>query len=116
MLPINLKITQIFVVFLGKAGNKRSKMDEEEEDDLTADMEDPVSENSISEVKVTAANAGRPDMTPQKGGGTFMDVDEASMDTKDEKDKDLKDKDDVEDNVTEQTHHIIVPSYRYYRL
>ena len=91
-------------------------MDEEEEDDLTADMEDPVSENSISEVKVTAANAGRPDMTPQKGGGTFMDVDEASMDTKDEKDKDLKDKDDVEDNVTEQTHHIIVPSYRYYRL
>ena len=40
-----------------------------------------------------------------------MDVDEASMDTKDEKDKE-KDKDDVEDNVTEQTHHIIVPSYR----
>jgi len=94
----------------GKANNKRSKMDEEEEDDLTADMEDPISENSISEVKVTAANAGRPDMQPQKGGGTFMDVDEASMDTKDEKDKE-KDKDDVEDNVTEQTHHIIVPSY-----
>ena len=39
-----------------------------------------------------------------------MDIDEASMDKDDkEKDKD-KDKDD-EDNVTEQTHHIIVPSY-----
>merc|ERR1712110_238599 len=79
-------------------------MDDEEEEDLTADMEDPVSENSIAEVKVTPANAGRPDMQPQKGGGTYMDIDEASMD------KDDKDKDD-EDNVTEQTHHIIVPSY-----
>ena len=93
----------------GKGGNKRSKMDEEEEEDLTADMEDPPSENSINEVKVTPANAGRPDMQPQKGGGSYMDIDEASMD-KDEKDKD-KEKEDVEDNVTEQTHHIIVPSY-----
>ena len=93
----------------GKGGNKRSKMDEEEEEDLTADMEDPASENSINEVKVTPANAGRPDMQPQRGGGTYMDIDEASMD-KDEKDKD-KEKEDVEDNVTEQTHHIIVPSY-----
>ena len=93
----------------GKGGNKRSKMDEEEEEDLTADMEDPPSENSINEVKVTPANAGRPDMQPQKGGGTYMDIDEASMD-KDDKDKD-KEKEDVEDNVTEQTHHIIVPSY-----
>ena len=55
----------------GKANNKRSKMDDEEEEDLTADMEDPVSENSIAEVKVTPANAGRPDMQPQKGGGKF---------------------------------------------
>ena len=93
----------------GKGGNKRSKMDEEEEEDLTADMEDPPSENSINEVKVPPANAGRPDMQPQKGGGTYMDIDEASMD-KDDKDKD-KEKEDVEDNVTEQTHHIIVPSY-----
>merc|ERR1711963_917264 len=48
-------------------------------------------------------------MQLQKGGGTYMDIDEASMD-KDDKDKD-KEKEDVEDNVTEQTHHIIVPSY-----
>ncbi len=78
-------------------------------------MEDPTPENTISEVKITAANAGRPDLQPSKGGATLMDVDEADVDSvKKEaketgKDSDKGDKD--EDNVTEQTHHIIVPSY-----
>ena len=43
-------------------------MDEEEleQEDLTAEMEDPTTENTISEVKVTPANVGRPDMQSQK--------------------------------------------------
>ena len=62
-------------------------------------------------------------MQPQRGGATYMDVDEAA------EDKESDDKgaaggvdgktdaasgkaDDGDDNVTEQTHHIIVPSYR----
>ena len=36
------------------------------EDDLTADMDDPAPENPVSEVKLTAANAGRADMQPSK--------------------------------------------------
>ena len=43
-------------------------MDEEEldQEDLTAELEDPTSENTISEVKVTPVNVGRPDMQSQK--------------------------------------------------
>jgi hypothetical protein len=43
-------------------------MDEEEldQEDLTAEMEDPTTENTISEVKVTPANVARPDMQSQK--------------------------------------------------
>jgi SWI/SNF related-matrix-associated actin-dependent regulator of chromatin subfamily C len=85
-------------------------MDEEEEEDLTADMDDPTPENSITEVNVTPANVSRPDMQAQKGGSTIMDADEADVE-KDEKTEKDKDKEDMEDIVTEQTHHIIVPSY-----
>ena len=94
-----------------KKGSKKTKMDEDDEEDLTAEMDDPTSENSITEVKLTPANIARPDMQPSRGGSTLMDMDE-TMDSKEDKDeKGEKDKDDVEDNVTEQTHHIIVPSY-----
>lgn len=91
----------------GKA--KKTKVDEEDDEDLTAEMEDPAPENSIMEVKVTQVNAGRPDMQPQRGGGTYMDLDEADLEK--EEGKEQQDKDDMDDNVTEQTHHIIVPSY-----
>ncbi len=90
--------------------------EEEEEEDLTADMEDPPPENNISEVKYTAANAGRADMQVSKpGGSTLMDLDEASESQEAGGAGDAvtgQDKDENEDNVTEQTHHIIVPSYR----
>ena len=63
-----------------KANNKKSKMDEEDvEEDLTGEMDDPTPENSINEVKVTPANTGRPDMQPQRGAGTYMDLDEADL-------------------------------------
>ena len=41
---------------------------DDDDDDLTADMDDPAPENPISEVKLTAANAGRADMQPSKPG------------------------------------------------
>lgn len=94
-----------------KKGSKKTKMDDEDEEDLTAEMDDPTSENSITEVKVTPANVARPDMQPTRGGGTYMDMDETMDSKEDKEEKGEKDKDDVEDNVTEQTHHIIVPSY-----
>lgn len=91
--------------------------EEEDEDDLTADLDDPTPENSINEVKYTAANAGRNDMQPGRpGGSTIMDVDEAQEsqegDTADTADTAGGLEPKEEDNVTEQTHHIIVPSYR----
>ena len=98
-------------------------MEEEEEDDLTADMEDPTPENSITEVKVTPANAGKADMQPSKGGSIYMDADEANVEGDDSKSESgalsatsgeksgTGNKEDTDDNVTEQTHHIIVPSY-----
>jgi SWI/SNF related-matrix-associated actin-dependent regulator of chromatin subfamily C len=84
--------------------------EEEEEEDLTADMDNPSPENSITEVKVSPMNMARPDMQPQRGGGTYMDVDEADIEKQERTEKD-KEKDDTDDIVTEQTHHIIVPSY-----
>jgi hypothetical protein len=41
-------------------------MDDDDEDDLTADMEDPTPENSISEVKVTPMNSSKADMQPSR--------------------------------------------------
>jgi len=92
-----------------KGGSKSKKSradDDDEDDDLTADMSDPAPENNISEVKQNPMNMGKSDMQPGKGG-TYMDVGgsggDGSGDEGEEKEND--------DNVTEQTHHIIVPSY-----
>merc|ERR1719273_2756074 len=91
----------------GSSKSKKSKNDDDDEDDLTADMDDPTPENSISEVKQNMMNAGKSEMKPGQGG-TYMDMEEGaegagSGDEEGEKEGD--------DNVTEQTHHIIVPSY-----
>lgn len=93
----------------GKVGgkSKKTRIDDEDEEDLTAEMDDPTPENSITEIKMTPANLARPDMQPQRGGGTYMDLDEADL----EKDPNDKIEDNNDENVTEQTHHIIVPSY-----
>jgi len=83
----------------GGSKSKKSKAEEDDEDDLTADMEDPPAENAITEVKT--------EMQPNKGS-TYMDIDENG---EGEGDEDGEDAEKSEDNVTEQTHHIIVPSY-----
>lgn len=104
-----------------KGKSKKPKFDEDDDDDLTNDMEDPTPENSITEVKISPANISKPEMQASKGGSTYMDMDESQMgDDKDENSQDgatsgvgqpTSHKEDSDDNVTEQTHHIIVPSY-----
>merc|ERR1712156_998932 len=100
----------------GKNKAKKSRTDDDDEEDPTDGMEDPTPENSITEVKVTPNNAGKADMQPQKGPGTYMDMDEAEVganekdDGEEGKQTEVKGE-DGDDNVTEQTHHIIVPSY-----
>lgn len=108
----------------------------DDDEDLTRDMEDPTPEPNITEVTkppatpLTAASPATPqsskqrdtDMLPIKGG-TVTDLDEDMERTGGEDSQTGKtsdnsntqefppNKDDLEDNVTEQTHHIIVPSY-----
>merc|ERR1712018_144638 len=100
----------------GKNKAKKSRTDDDDEEDPTEGMEDPTPENSITEVKVTPNNVGKADMQPQKGPGTYMDMDEAEVganekdDGEEGKQTEVKGE-DGDDNVTEQTHHIIVPSY-----
>lgn len=98
-------------------------------------MDDPQPEPNITEVQkqplqnLTAASPATPsnkhrdtDMMPIKGG-TVTDLDEDMERTGNDDSQTAKtsensntqefppNKDDLEDNVTEQTHHIIVPSY-----
>jgi len=87
-----------------KTKKAKNEEEEEEEEDLTAELENPVPENNISEVKT--------DMQPAKGS-TYMDIDEngAEEGEKETPEEAEEGNEKTEDNVTEQTHHIIVPSY-----
>jgi len=89
----------------GGSKSKKSRNEDEDEDDLTAEMSDPPAENNITEVKQNPLNMGKSDMQPGKGG-TYMDLGGSG----DGSDGEGDEKEDA-DNVTEQTHHIIVPSY-----
>ena len=96
-------------VFFRSAKSKKSRNEDEDDEDLTADMDDPEPANNITEVKTTINNIGKSEMQPTKGS-TYMDVDEGGN-NEDGVGGDDEDKEDNEDTVTEQTHHIIVPSY-----
>ncbi|CAD7093415.1 unnamed protein product [Hermetia illucens] len=113
---------------------KKSRSGEgDDEEDLTRDMEDPPSEPNITEVtKLTtgqstaspapATNSKHRDneLMPLKGG-TVTDLDEDMERTAEDSQtgktsdnsntQEFQPKEDMEDNVTEQTHHIVVPSY-----
>ena len=89
----------------GGSKSKKSRNDDDEEDDLTEGMSDPPPENSITEVKQNPMNMGKSDMKPGQGG-TYMDLGGSH----DGSDVEGEEKEEG-DNVTEQTHHIIVPSY-----
>ncbi|XP_070137699.1 SWI/SNF complex subunit SMARCC2 isoform X2 [Drosophila bipectinata] len=124
--------------------HKKSRNDDEDED-LTRDLDDPPAEPNVQEVhkantalQSTASPApggksrGDNDMMPIKGG-TMTDLDDEmtggsaaqamstgdgdnsqtgkTSDNSNTQEFSSSAKEDMEDNVTEQTHHIIVPSY-----
>ncbi|KAK7586055.1 hypothetical protein V9T40_003931 [Parthenolecanium corni] len=105
--------------------------DDSSMDDLTKDLEEPVPEPNIQEVPVTKLAGGQSssssskkdnDLQPLKSG-TLADLDEEMDRTEDSNqtgkvpgsestNAETPSKDEgPEDNVTEQTHHIIIPSY-----
>ncbi|XP_022219357.2 SWI/SNF complex subunit SMARCC2 isoform X2 [Drosophila obscura] len=124
--------------------HKKTRNDEEDED-LTRDLDDPPAEPNVQEVhKASTAlqstsspapgskSRGDNDMMPIKGG-TMTDLDDEmtggsaaqalstgdgdnsqtgkTSDNSNTQEFSSSAKEDMEDNVTEQTHHIIVPSY-----
>ncbi|XP_042305947.1 SWI/SNF complex subunit SMARCC2 isoform X4 [Sceloporus undulatus] len=97
---------------------------EEEQEDLTKDMDEPSPVPNVEEVTLPkTVNTKKDSESAPVKGGTMTDLDEPedeSMETacKDEeennagnKGEQTKNPDLHEDNVTEQTHHIIIPSY-----
>ncbi|XP_013924714.1 PREDICTED: SWI/SNF complex subunit SMARCC1 [Thamnophis sirtalis] len=102
-------------------GKRRGQKEEEEQDDLTKDMEDPTPVPNVEEVALPKNVNPKKDSenTPVKGG-TVADLDEQDEETmtagaKEDEDPNKGDQgrslDTGEDNVTEQTNHIIIPSY-----
>ncbi|CAH1131485.1 unnamed protein product [Ceutorhynchus assimilis] len=105
------------------AAMQGKKSNREDEEDLTKDMEDPVPEPNIIEVNPSSSNgqtANKKDheLQPLKGGA-ITELDEPE-DKTEENSQSQSEKateasttqdDGQEDNVTEQTHHIIIPSY-----
>ncbi|XP_064408578.1 SWI/SNF complex subunit SMARCC2 isoform X5 [Latimeria chalumnae] len=97
---------------------------EEEQEDLTKDMDEPSPVPNVEEVTLPKNVSTKKDSesAPVKGG-TMTDLDEQEDENpeaagKDEeegvtgtKEEQVKNPDLHEDNVTEQTHHIIIPSY-----
>lgn len=102
-------------------GKRRGVKEEDEQDDLTKDMEDPTPVPNIEEVVLPKNVNPKKDSehTPVKGG-VVADLDEQEEESvpasgKEDEDPNKGDQsrsvDSGEDNVTEQTNHIIIPSY-----
>nr|XP_033787831.1 SWI/SNF complex subunit SMARCC1 isoform X3 [Geotrypetes seraphini] len=102
-------------------GKKKGQKDDDEQEDLTKDMEDPTPVPNIEEVVLPKNVNPKKDSehTPVKGG-FIADLDEqddemVTASGKEEDDPGKGDQsrsvDSSEDNVTEQTNHIIIPSY-----
>ncbi|KAG7281364.1 hypothetical protein CRUP_023515 [Coryphaenoides rupestris] len=100
----------------GKKGRRHGPQEEVPEEDLTKDMEDPTPVPNMEEVILPKNVNFKKDSenTPVKGG-MMADLDELDDDFPGRDDEDgrgdVSHLSDVEDNITEQTHHIIIPSY-----
>ncbi|XP_076005884.1 SWI/SNF complex subunit SMARCC1b [Genypterus blacodes] len=100
----------------GKKGRRRGQQEEEPEEDLTKDMEDPTPVPNMEEVILPKNVNFKKDSenTPVKGG-TMADLDELEEDFAGREDEEGKVEvprlSEGEDSITEQTHHIIIPSY-----
>ncbi|XP_060645672.1 LOW QUALITY PROTEIN: SWI/SNF complex subunit SMARCC1 [Drosophila nasuta] len=125
--------------------HKKSRNDDDDED-LTRDLDDPPAEPNIQEVHKATHSALQSTASPAPGGksradndmmpikgGTMTDLDDEmtggsaaqamstgdgdnsqtgkTSDNSNTQEFSSSAKEDMEDNVTEQTHHIIVPSY-----
>lgn len=105
----------------GLYSKRRWQKEEDEQDDLTKDMEDPTPVPNMEEVMLPKNVNPKKDSehTPVKGG-VVADLDEQEEEAvaasgKEDEDPSRGDQsrmiDNGEDNVTEQTNHIIIPSY-----
>ncbi|OCT73769.1 hypothetical protein XELAEV_18032733mg [Xenopus laevis] len=105
----------------GLYGKRRGQKEDDEQEDLTKDMEDPTPVPNMEEVLLPKNVNPKKDSehTPVKGG-VVADLDEQEEETvaasgKEDEDPSRGDQsrmmDNGEDNVTEQTNHIIIPSY-----
>ncbi|XP_070840212.1 SWI/SNF complex subunit SMARCC1b [Chaetodon trifascialis] len=100
----------------GKKGRRRGQPEEEPEEDLTKDMEDPTPVPNMEEVILPKIVNLKKDSenTPVKGG-TMADLDEQEDDFPGREDEEgrveIPRLSEGEDSITEQTHHIIIPSY-----
>uniref|UniRef100_A0A803YMQ1 SWI/SNF related BAF chromatin remodeling complex subunit C1 n=1 Tax=Meleagris gallopavo TaxID=9103 RepID=A0A803YMQ1_MELGA len=90
-------------------GKRRGQKEEDEQEDLTKDMEDPTPVPNIEEVVLPKNVNPKKDSenTPVKGG-TVADLGKDEDPNKGDQSRSI---DAGEDNVTEQTNHIIIPSY-----
>ncbi|MCJ8729115.1 hypothetical protein PDJAM_G00102350 [Pangasius djambal] len=93
---------------------------EEEQEDLTKDLDEPSPVPAAEESLNKTVTKKDSDSTPVKGGADGDEQEDEAMETvgkeEDEgsasvKGEPVKGSDLHEDNVTEQTHHIIIPSY-----
>ncbi|XP_069762843.1 SWI/SNF complex subunit SMARCC2 isoform X3 [Narcine bancroftii] len=97
---------------------------EDDQEDLTKDMDEPSPVPNVEEVILPkSVNTKKDSESAPVKGGTVTDLDEQEDDNlettgKDEEDvstgnkgEQTRNPDSHEDNVTEQTHHIIIPSY-----
>ncbi|KAL6099900.1 uncharacterized protein ACO6RY_01621 [Pungitius sinensis] len=96
----------------GKKGRRRGHHEEEPEEDLTKDMEDPTPVPNMEEVVLPKNVNLKKDSenTPVKGG-TMADLDELEEDFTGRDDEEMARLSEGDDNIPEQTHHIIIPSY-----
>ncbi|RVE66969.1 hypothetical protein OJAV_G00112730 [Oryzias javanicus] len=100
----------------GKKGKRRGQQEEEPEEDLTKDMEDPTPVPNMEEVVLPKNVNLKKDSenTPVKGG-IMADLDDIEDDFPGRDDDDGRGEisrlSEGEENIVEQTHHIIIPSY-----
>ncbi|KAM3596674.1 uncharacterized protein V6R79_018851 [Siganus canaliculatus] len=100
----------------GKKGRRRGQQEEEPEEDLTKDMEDPTPVPNMEEVILPKIVNLKKDSenTPVKGG-IMADLDEQEDEFPGREDEEGRGEvsrlSEGEENITEQTHHIIIPSY-----
>ncbi|XP_072303688.1 SWI/SNF complex subunit SMARCC1b [Eucyclogobius newberryi] len=100
----------------GKKGRKRGQQEEEPEEDLTKDMEDPTPVPNMEEVILPKIVNLKKDSenTPVKGG-IMADLDDQEEDYPGREDEEGRVEMsrflEGEENITEQTHHVIIPSY-----